>query len=163
MIVSSDSNPGYDSLLFNMSIDSDLVGGDSTWAGYPVDSAGWVDTAGWLGFVNIGLAPWHYAFNLDTFIYIPSEPAAGAGFWAYVIKNGSTANNGSAWGGYADPENDGWIDADNWVGFFNISNAPFLYIFGNVNNVGGINTFAYGQEPAAGFPGLWIYFFPPSP
>lgn len=162
VIVSSDSNPGYDSLLFNLSIDSDLVGSDSTsWAGYPVDGNGFIDASAWLGFVNLNLAPWYYNFNLDTFMYIPSEPPAGAGFWAYVIKNGSTANNGTAWGGYADPEGDDWIDGDNWIGFFNVSQAPYLYVFGNVGGRGGINTFIYAQEPSAGFSGLWVYFFAP--
>ena len=163
VIVSSDTNPGYDSLLFNMSIDSDLVGGAATWSGFPIDGNGFVDTAtapfAWLGFINVNLAPWYYNFTMDTFMYIPAEPAAGSGFWTFVLKNGSTANSGAVWGGYADPDIDNWIDPGNWIGFFNIYSAPFLYVYGNEAR-GGINTFIYAPEPSPGFTGMWVFVFP---
>lgn len=60
--------------------------GGATWAGYPVDANGDVDTDSWMGFLNVTNKPWVWNYSLSKWLYI-DEPASDApGGWAYVSK-----------------------------------------------------------------------------
>lgn len=54
----------------------------TTWLGYPVDAAGWVNTEGWLGYLNIAYDPWIWVDLLGTFGYIPNESG-----WVLIPRN----------------------------------------------------------------------------
>lgn len=155
VIVSADASPGYDSILFNISFDSDLQSSGSGWGGYSVDANGWIDgSADWIGFVNVGIAPFTYSFSMDRYMYMP-EPAAGfAGAWGYVFTQGTSSATGgvSTWAGYPVDANS-WVEADNWIGFFNIGISPYGYIFST-------DSYIYiAAEPSVGFAGEWVYFY----
>jgi hypothetical protein len=55
-----------------------------TWAGYPVDANGWVDTTPWLAFINVSAGDWVWVVNLGTYIYLPEEFVSEAGAWTYI-------------------------------------------------------------------------------
>ena len=67
---------GYEVLVL-----SDESAGD-TWFGYPVDPDGWVDTDGWLNFVNVSAEPWVYSASLSKYIYVGDDSG-----WTYVPGN----------------------------------------------------------------------------
>jgi hypothetical protein len=57
------------------------------WAGYEVsDDGSSVNTAGFLGWIDISQAPWIYSYSLGTFIYLPESGVSPAGGWAYVPR-----------------------------------------------------------------------------
>ncbi len=59
----------------------------TTWAGYSiVDGAGNVDTAPWMGMVNVADAPWVYSYTLNNWLYIPEEHVSTSGGWGYVPR-----------------------------------------------------------------------------
>ena len=134
-----------------------------TWAGFEVGEDGWVDTEGWIGFVNVDLEPWYYSYQLNTFFYMTARPDdSSAGDWAYFATEGVSSDPGTApaWGGYSLDGSD-WGYADNLFGFFNAGPAPYIYVFGNFDERGGTDAFIYMPEPTAGFGGEWGYLFRP--
>lgn len=56
----------------------------STWAGYPVDELGWVDTGSWMGFLNVIAGDWVWSVSLATYIYLPESLVSESGAWTYV-------------------------------------------------------------------------------
>lgn len=57
-------------------------GGNDTWYGYPVAADGWVDTEGWMNFVNVAADPWVYSASLGKYLYVGDDTG-----WAYVPGN----------------------------------------------------------------------------
>lgn len=69
----------------------DNGGGETAqWAGYEIvdqDGKQLVDTAGWMGWVDVTGAPWVYPFALNKYVYLEEAAATGeSGAWAYVPK-----------------------------------------------------------------------------
>jgi hypothetical protein len=60
--------------------------GAPTWAGYPVDEAGNVDTTPWMGFINVAAGEWVWSYSLGKWIYLPEEFVSESGAWAYATN-----------------------------------------------------------------------------
>jgi len=65
-------------------------GEPSQWAGYDIvvtDGLDYINTEGWMGWLDVTTAPWNYSLSLESWIYL-EEAAAGneTGAWMYVIK-----------------------------------------------------------------------------
>ncbi|MEX0331897.1 MAG: hypothetical protein AB3N64_10780 [Puniceicoccaceae bacterium] len=60
--------------------------GGNTWKGYPVGDAGYVDTGGWLGWVNVIEDPWIYSVPFASWMYISTEQSGEGGAWVYVLR-----------------------------------------------------------------------------
>ena len=58
--------------------------GEATWAGYPVDEKGWVDTEDWMGWLNGTHAPWIWSESMNGYIYLPEENVSDIGAWLYA-------------------------------------------------------------------------------
>lgn len=61
-------------------------GGDVTWAGYPVDEGGNVDTTPWMGFINVAAGEWVWSYSLGKWIYLPEEFVSESGAWTYATN-----------------------------------------------------------------------------
>ncbi|MEX0321591.1 MAG: hypothetical protein AB3N63_05490 [Puniceicoccaceae bacterium] len=59
-------------------------GGGETWAGFPVDDMGDVDTGGWMGWVNVTNAPWVWNYTLEQYIFIEEANVSMDGAWLFV-------------------------------------------------------------------------------
>ena len=57
-----------------------------TWAGYPMDAFGNVDTLAWMAFLNVSFAPWVWSYSLAGWIYLPEENVSDSGAWIYIPK-----------------------------------------------------------------------------
>lgn len=55
------------------------------WAGYPMDSEGNVDTAGWLGWVNVS-GPWVWMYSTSRFAYLPESQVTANGAWTFLPR-----------------------------------------------------------------------------
>jgi hypothetical protein len=60
--------------------------GGETWADYPVDAEGYVNTEGFLGWLNVASGDWIWSYSLDGYIYLPESNVGESGGWAYVPK-----------------------------------------------------------------------------
>jgi hypothetical protein len=58
--------------------------GPTTWGGYDIGADSWVDTGGWLGWVNVDADPWVWVINLTTFVYLPESYVEDLGAWMYI-------------------------------------------------------------------------------
>ena len=58
-----------------------------TWAGYPMDEGGNVDTKGWIGWINASLGPWIWSYSLAGWIYLPEQLATVSGAWVYIPRS----------------------------------------------------------------------------
>lgn len=56
------------------------------WHGYPIDEAGNVDAAGWLGHVNITYDPWVWSFSLNEWLYVDPAAVTEQGGWIYIPR-----------------------------------------------------------------------------
>ena len=68
-------------------------GGDDpmTYGGYDIVVNGngeqWIDTASFMGWLNVDLAPWLYSQTLDTYIYLPEDFLSDeTGSWTYILR-----------------------------------------------------------------------------
>lgn len=57
-----------------------------TWAGYPVDANGYVQTAPWLGSLYVTHAPWAWSPMVNKWLYIPENGVSPEGGWAWVPR-----------------------------------------------------------------------------
>lgn len=65
-----------------------IFGGSQTptWAGYEMTPEGDVDTADWMGWINVANPPWVYSYSLNAWMFM-EEPAEGSpGSWAYIFN-----------------------------------------------------------------------------
>jgi hypothetical protein len=85
---SDDGEKGIDPMYLDniayadgMDLSTPPVGGGETWYGYSVDADGWVNTEGWMGWVNNTYDPniWHPMLN--KYIYVGDDSG-----WAYVPR-----------------------------------------------------------------------------
>ena len=60
----------------------------TTWAGYPIIPPGYVDTAGFMGWLYIGYSPVLWSVSLNGWIYLPEESVApdGRSAWVYLFR-----------------------------------------------------------------------------
>ena len=59
--------------------------GVSDWAGYPIETDGSsVFTDGFLGWIDIGQAPYVYVYALNKYIYAPEEFVSESGSWVWI-------------------------------------------------------------------------------
>ena len=58
----------------------------TSWAGYPIVNGGYVDTANWLGWLEVSQAPWVWSNNLNGWMYLPEDHVTGSGSWMYITK-----------------------------------------------------------------------------
>jgi hypothetical protein len=58
-----------------------------TWAGYPVDDQGKVDTLGWLALLNVATAPWVWNYSLQGWIYLPEDHVSESGAWTFIPRH----------------------------------------------------------------------------
>ena len=65
--------------------DQDVVE-EVTWAGFPVSSAGDVDTSDWMGYLNVQSAPWLWSYSLSKYLYLEEDWVTGAGSWLYAMN-----------------------------------------------------------------------------
>lgn len=56
-----------------------------SWAGYPMDADGWVDTGDWMGLINV-VGDFVYSYDIGSWLYLPEDHVAEDGAWTYVIK-----------------------------------------------------------------------------
>jgi hypothetical protein len=63
-----------------------VTGGNPTWADYPVDGNGWVDTGTFMGWLNVTFGDIVWSTSLDGYIYLPESSVGDAGAWTYVFK-----------------------------------------------------------------------------
>lgn len=57
----------------------------STWAGFPLDEDGWVDTGDFMGMLNV-VGDFVYSFSLDQWLYLPESAVFESGAWTYVYR-----------------------------------------------------------------------------
>jgi hypothetical protein len=63
-----------------------VVSDGPDWAGFPVVAGQFVDTAGWLGWLNILAAPYIYSESLSQWLYLEEAQVNEAGTWAYFFN-----------------------------------------------------------------------------
>ncbi|MEX0325723.1 MAG: hypothetical protein AB3N33_06510 [Puniceicoccaceae bacterium] len=73
------------SVLTPGSYDSGI--GGNTWAGYPVDEFGNVDTMLWMGYLNVASGDWVWTYSLSKYIYLPENFVSQSGAWSYFPAN----------------------------------------------------------------------------
>lgn len=56
------------------------------WSGYDVLDGRFVDAAGWLGWVSIGLDPWIYNYALERWIYADTASNSPSGGWFHLTR-----------------------------------------------------------------------------
>lgn len=64
-----------------------IQGASVTWAGYEVDSLGWINTGAWMGYLNVTADPWIWVNSLAKYIYMPESNISTSGAWIYVMGN----------------------------------------------------------------------------
>lgn len=64
-----------------------IQGESVTWAGYEVDSLGWINTGNWMGYLNVTADPWIWVNSLGKYIYLPEGNVSTSGAWVYVMGN----------------------------------------------------------------------------
>ena len=84
---SSLTNAGLRASLDNLTITADGGGSGTTWAGYDVDETGWVDTASWLGWINVSQGDFVWSDAFGKYIYLPEDIVGESGTWSYVPGN----------------------------------------------------------------------------
>jgi hypothetical protein len=57
------------------------------WAGYEVDASGWINTEGWMGYLNVAAAPWVWSATLAKWLYMPEANVSESGAWVYAPAN----------------------------------------------------------------------------
>jgi hypothetical protein len=57
-----------------------------TWAGYPANPQGWVNTESWMAWLNVLEAPWIWSASLSTWVYIDESVVSDSGSWVYIPK-----------------------------------------------------------------------------
>jgi len=62
------------------------LGGSPEWKGYPIVEDGWVDTQGWLGWVQVDQDPFIYSLSLSGWLYVPESQTGEGGGWVYVYN-----------------------------------------------------------------------------
>jgi hypothetical protein len=65
------------------------VGGvepDPTWAGWSVNSAGDVNTEGFLGWLNVENSDFVWSYSLSNFIFLPEGNVKDDGAWMYIFR-----------------------------------------------------------------------------
>lgn len=62
------------------------AGSSTTWAGFPIDENGYVDTGSWLGILYVTEAPWVYSFDLENWMYIDPSGIDASGSWVNILK-----------------------------------------------------------------------------
>lgn len=60
-------------------------GSGTTWAGFPLNANGWVDTGDFLGFVY-PMGDFIYVLDLNTFLFLPESQVSSVGGWAYIFR-----------------------------------------------------------------------------
>ena len=89
---SVDGAKGIDFFLFdNVAIDTaaqnlTMPTSGATWAGYPVDSLGYVDTGAWMGYINVNFAPIIWSVSLNAWMYMPEASVGNGGAWTYIYN-----------------------------------------------------------------------------
>jgi hypothetical protein len=78
---------GYDTDfgVDNIRIETAVPPGD-TWAGYPIDSDGFVDTGDWMGLLYVGDPPWIWRYDISQWWYMPESLVSEGGAWAFILK-----------------------------------------------------------------------------
>lgn len=57
----------------------------STWAGFPMDARGNVDTGNWLEWLSVA-GDYAYAWTLNCWLFLPESHVSPSGAWAYVMN-----------------------------------------------------------------------------
>jgi pimeloyl-ACP methyl ester carboxylesterase len=58
-----------------------------TWAGYPIfDEAMNVDTADFLGWINVHHADYIWSYNMENWLYCPEAHVADSGAWVFLVN-----------------------------------------------------------------------------
>ena len=60
--------------------------GGMTWAGYPMDEAGNVDTGTWLGWINVAAGDYVWSYTLNQWMYLPEAGVTEAGSCSYIFN-----------------------------------------------------------------------------
>lgn len=109
------------------------AGGTDTgsWAGYPVDDAGRIETGEYFGSLYVLDAPWVWSYALDSWIYLPEEIFSAIGSWAYFVDWDGPEEDGSNetsdhWSGYVIAPG-GWVDTGNFLRSLYVSIAPWIW------------------------------------
>ena len=61
-------------------------GNMETWAGYPVNANGDVNTGTWLGWLNVAHKPWILSYSMNQWLFIDESAVSDSGSWVYVIN-----------------------------------------------------------------------------
>jgi len=63
---------------------------DPQWAGYAIaeqNGRHYVDTSGWMGWLDVTDSPWNFSLSLDSWLYMEESSASDEnGAWIYLIK-----------------------------------------------------------------------------
>ena len=62
------------------------LAGDETWAGYPMDEAGDVDTFPWMGFLNANMEPYIWSYGLSQWMYVDKSIVTPNGSWVFIAN-----------------------------------------------------------------------------
>lgn len=60
-----------------------------TWAGYPRDELGNVNTGDWLGYLDVSYGDWVWSYSLSGWLYLPESSVGEAGAWTFVLGAGN--------------------------------------------------------------------------
>ena len=60
--------------------------GGMTWADYPMDAAGNVDTTPWLGWINVAAGDYVWSYSLNQWMYLPEAGVTASGSWTYIFN-----------------------------------------------------------------------------
>ena len=124
--------------------------------GYDVE-AQHIDTRDFFGFLQTEFAPWAFSYRLANWIYLPNPQTdirTSHGTWFYAI-NGDTQSSSPQEGAtaYGYPVTDGVIDTGPFLGYLNVTLAPWIYSYAFEN-------WLYWEEPQHDFQtshGAWTY------
>lgn len=61
-------------------------GESGSWAGYPIDESGDVNTGAFLGWINVTHGDWLWSYSLNRYVYLPDEIVGESGTWMYVLR-----------------------------------------------------------------------------
>lgn len=61
--------------------------GVQQWAGFGVDSHGFVDTGSWLGTLHVESAPWIYSIKVNSWLFIEEDLVNEEGGWLFLFSD----------------------------------------------------------------------------
>lgn len=119
------------------------------------DGQDWSDSGDWIGWMMVSYRPWAWSLSLTAWLYMDEAYMSANGGWAWLVNDDTISADASGAGTYlgftVQNVNGGqWIDTGAWVGWLEVSNAPWVYS-------NSADAWFYCDEAIQTTSGIWIW------